>query len=305
MSKTNTVNSKYYYKKSLISRIVCHSVAILALLLFFLAPCFTVKLSQTNELFHLEVSFSYLNELGKIKSLLFADNSGVIDTVGAARYAIASKTAWATLILFCLFLLALCEQAIHLIKNIFCLRNADTYVFRRNSLLQKDSKKISAIKTFPSMFLFRTVIFCAAAHWLLLYILSPLRSEDTTSSVSYFLLTHSPNFLFWTVLVLTVLGTSISNWMALSANKKGTLLLLEENKAADEDALEEETKPQTDETAKDAEEVYPEPVTVAIDEAEEEDEREEEEEYTVSYLDEDEEATSDLRSDDMPDDLNR
>ena len=308
MSKTNAVNGKYYYKKSLISRIVCHSVAILSLLLFFLAPCFTVTLAQNNELFHLEFSFSYVNEIGKIKSLLFADNSGVIDTIGAARYAIAHKTAWLTLILFCLFALALVEQIIHLISNILSLTRLDTYVFRRNSLLQKDSKKLSALKRFPSMFLFRWVVILSALHWLMMYVLSPLRSEDTTSSISYFLLNHKPNFLFWLVLVLAVLATVIPYFISIKSNKKGALSLLEENAEEAEEPEEQtattEAEPEkpapVTEKAEEAEEHEPAPVTVLDNDEDEE----EEEEYTVSYLDEDEEKDSNLHSDAMPDDLN-
>ncbi len=303
MSATNKVNSTYYYKKMLISRIVCHSIAILALLLFFLVPCFTI-----NEAESLGLHFSYLDELS-IANQLFVTEPLEMD---AANYAAALKTAWITLILFCLFLLALVEQIFHLIRNILSLGKLKVYLFRRSTLLEKENKKVTALKLFPSMFFFKGTVLCAALHWFVAFIL-PSFSTASSFPVLRFLVDHKPNFLFWVVLVLIVFGVGFTYLLSTHANKKATLFRLTElqTETAPEEAPAEKTEeapskpaPTTETNSepatKQSSTAKESPVTV-LDIDEEEEEEEEEEEYTVSYLDDEDE--NDLNSAEMPDDL--
>lgn len=297
MSALNKVNSTYYYKKMLISRIVCHSIAILALLLFFLVPCFTI-----NEGGSLGLHFSYLDEVS-IANQLFVTEPLEID---AETYAAALKTAWITLALFCLFLLALVEQIFHLIRNVLSLSKLSVYLFRRSTFLEKESKKVTALKLFPSMFFFKGTVLCAALHWFVAFIL-PTFSADNSFPVLRFLFDHKPNFLFWVVLVLIVCGVGFTYLLSTHANKKATLFRISElqTEPKSEETPADKTEEKTEaEDAKASEQPVAKEPTPTVDKASEtktEIEDDEEEEYTVSYLDDEDE--NNLNSAEMPDDL--
>lgn len=291
MSQTKEKNGRYFYKKTLISRIVMHSVAILALLLFFLAPCFEVAINEGSSLLGLDFNFAYVNEVIKVKSLLFDDNSAVANTLNSVRFAIAQKMAWVTLILFILFLAALVEQIAHLVANIISLTHFNAYLYRRNEVLKQDNKKVSALKKFPSTILFKMVIIAAAIHYLMIHIISPMQTEDTQSAISYFLLMHKPNFVFWAAFVLAI-ATVVSFIISVLSLKKGAMALIEESNAVEESA--EESQPQTEEPTAEPEKTEPvknnSSVTIFLDD------EEDEEEPVV-------EDDDGLNSDEMPDDL--